>query len=189
MFRYASPAGLALAAALVVVLAVQNRTLRQEHTVLLDRVNFPYAGMWVPATAVTTLDGAPVAVGEPGPGRTQVLLHFTTTCRYCRASLPAWKQVAARLGETEGAGVQLIGVSQDSLDVTRRYAREHALPFPVVRMGDARSVGLFRARAVPLVTVVHESGRVAYARVGALTTEAAVDSVVAVVRAAARVGD
>ena len=47
-------------------------------------------------------------------------------------------------------------------------------------------MGLFRARTVPLITVVNAEGRATYTRYGALRGAAAIDSVVSAARAAAR---
>ncbi|HEX8360754.1 MAG TPA: hypothetical protein VF613_11620, partial [Longimicrobium sp.] len=84
MSRHLPLAALAVAAALVVVLARQNRELRADQTALLDRATVAYAGMWVPAVPATGVDGGELRLGEPGPGGAQVLYFFTTTCRYCK---------------------------------------------------------------------------------------------------------
>lgn len=180
MMRRLPLIALAAAAALVVLLARQNRALRVEHAELLDRATLPYAGMWVPSVPASALDGAALRVGEPGPGGAQLLYFFTTTCQYCRASVPALRAVAARLG----APVTMIGVTDDPAEAARRYVREHALPFPVASVPEKRVSGLFRSRTVPLLTVVNADGRATYTRQGVLEGAAAIDSVVNAARAA-----
>ncbi len=180
MTRHLPLAALAVAAALVVVLARQNRALRADQLALLDRATVAYPGMWVPAVPATATDGAALRVGEPAAGGAQVLYFFTTTCRYCKASVPALKQVAARLDPA----IAMIGVSDEPAEDTRRYTRAHALPFPTASVPGRRVVGLFRARTVPLITVVNADGRATYTRYGALESPTAIDSVVSAARAA-----
>jgi len=180
MTRHLTWIALAAAAALVLVLGRQNQALRTERTALVERATGAYAGMWVPVVGTATLDGAPVRLGEPARGEAQLLYFFTTTCGYCRASAPALKQVAARLGKP----VRMIAVTAEAADTARRYAREHALPFPVASVPDRRVEGLFRARAVPLLTVVNADGRATYTRLGELAGKAAIDSVVRAAAAA-----
>lgn len=186
MTRHLPLVALAAAAALVVVLARQNRELRVEQVALIDRATLPYAGMWVPAVNATSVDGAALRIGEPGRGGAQLLYFFTTTCQYCRASVPALKQVAARLAAPGAQPVAMIGVSDEPAEPTRAYAAGHALPFPVASVPERRVMGLFRSRTVPLLTVVNADGRATYTRQGALQGAAAIDSVVSAARAAAR---
>lgn len=185
MTRHLPLIALAAAAALVLVLARQNRELRVEQVALIDRATLPYAGMWVPAVNATGLDGATLRIGEPGRGGAQLLYFFTTTCQYCRASVPALKQVAARLAEPGARPVAMIGVTDETAEPTRRYAAGHALPFPVASVPERRVMGLFRSRTVPLLTVVNADGRATYTRQGLLESAAAIDSVVSAARAAA----
>lgn len=182
MTRHLPLAALAVAAALVAVLAGQNRSLRAEQMALLDRATVAYPGMWVPSVDATAVDGAALHLGAPARGEAQVLYFFTATCPYCAASVPALKQVAARLD----ARVRMIGVSDEPAETTRRYAQAHGLPFPAASVPGRRVVGLFRARTVPLITVVNAEGRATYTRYGALRGAAAIDSVVSAARAAAR---
>ena len=183
MTRHLPLVALAAAAALVIVLARQNRELRVEQVALIDRATLPYAGMWVPAVSATSMDGATLRIGEPGRGGAQLLYFFTTTCQYCRASIPALKQVAARV---KAPGVAMIGVTDEPAEPTRAYAAGHALPFPVASVPEQRVMGLFRSRTVPLLTVVNADGRATYTRQGVLRGAAAIDSVVSAARAAAR---
>jgi peroxiredoxin len=168
------------ALALVATLGVQSRGMRRSIVALERRAFLPYAGMVVPAVEVTTLVGEPLTIGDPPLEGRQVLLFFTTTCGYCRQTLPAWQQLADTLG---ARGPAVVGVSLDSLRPTLDYVREHWLTFPVVELADARMRALYRAKGVPITLVVAEGGRVVHARMGALTTQGAVDSVLAAVRA------
>jgi peroxiredoxin len=162
------------ALALVATLGVQSRGMRRSIMALERRAFLPYAGMVVPVVEVTSLTGETVTIGDPAVEKRQVLLFFTTTCGYCRETLSAWQQIADSLGVL---GHEAIGVSLDSLRPTIDYVREHALTVPVVELADRRMRALYRAKGVPITLVVAEGGRVLHARMGALTTPNAVDSV------------
>ncbi|MEH6420253.1 peroxiredoxin family protein [Pseudomonas sp. CGJS7] len=160
-------AALALAAALVVALGWQVGRMRADQRWLADRVTQPYVGMYVPRLALTALDGQPLELGQPR-GEVQVLFFFTTTCPYCRASLPQLKLAARQLQAASGGRAELVGVAFASAERTAAYAREHALNFPLIAHDDRRTAALFRARKVPALLVIGRDGRVRYQHVGAI---------------------
>ncbi|HEU4456290.1 MAG TPA: TlpA disulfide reductase family protein [Longimicrobium sp.] len=174
------------ASLLVVVLGVQKRRLDNEVGDLRVQVTRalrePVRGMYMPAFNTATLDGRAATIGSaPGEGR-QVLFVYTTTCRFCLASLPSWKQIAGTLDTLSAARAEVYGVSLDSVEVTRKYAQRHALPYPTVRFPDDKVTSMYRAAAVPVTLVLDEQGRTLYSRVGQLSEPAAVDSVIAAVK-------
>ncbi len=173
---------LTAAAALVVVLSLRVRDLNERYARVFERATRPYAGMFVPTFRTQTLDGVPVTVGEtPGEGR-QVLFVFTTTCPYCKSTLPAWQEIQAALDTVRSVPVAVYGVSLDSVDVTRRYVAANRLPYPVVRFPEDKLVAIYRAGAVPLTVVLDENGRMLHSRLGELKGRPAIDSVLAMVR-------
>jgi peroxiredoxin len=172
--QLAAPAALALAAALVVVLGMRVRTLNRENEALFRLATRPYAGMYVPAFSARSLDGGTVTVGSPA--RRQVLFVFTTTCPYCRSSIPAWTRIGRAAEAAYGRGAA-IGLSLDSADSTQTYARGHALAYPVARFPDARTRSLYRSRTVPVTLVVDSTGRVVFSRVGEVKEGVETDSV------------
>lgn len=180
--RQILPLALAGALALVALLGTQSRSMRDRIVALERRAFLPYAGMVVPAVKATTLTGDTITIGDPPSGGRQVLLFLTTTCGYCRETLPAWRQLAAAL-RSSAEGVEVIGVSLDSPAATVEYVRKESLTFPIVELPDARMRSLYRAKGVPITLVVGDGGRVLHSRMGALTTQSATDSVFAAVRA------
>jgi peroxiredoxin len=171
---------IAVIAAGGVYLVRENRTLADQNRDLLRRAVEPRPGLYVPEADAVTLDGRPVVLGQVG--RRQLLVFFNTTCRYCRASVPAWRQIAERL--VGDSGLAMYGVALDSAAAVTAYAAQHELRFPLMARPDPRLVALYRVAIVPLVLVV-EDGRVAYARMGLLETAAAIDSVLHAARASA----
>lgn len=177
--RLVIPGVAAAALVLVTVLAVQNGRLRTEIADLRYRSIRPQAGQFVPAFVAPTITGDTVKIVSGDTATRQVLPVFTATCRYCEASVPAWNDLTHRVA-LEGGTV--LGVSLDSLDQTRLYARQHRLEYPVIRFPSEAYRRMYHANTVPITMVIDGGGRVIYARMGVLEIDAAKDSVVAAVR-------
>ncbi len=177
-----SRVALVAALALVVTLAYQKRSLRAQYADLVRRVAEPHPGIFVPTFSTHTLGGAPVTIGAAASGRQQVLLVFTTTCPYCRASIPAWQQLAEVIDTIKEPATETIGISLDSVGPTQHYVQENRLNYPVLLFPEFKLQLLYRARAVPLVMVLDATGRVIYSRLGPITDSSAADSVLSAVR-------
>ena len=166
---------------LVVLLARQNGALAERATRLERRAFEPYPGMWVPTVTATTLDGAPLVVGERTDGARQLLFVFSTTCPYCEASLPAWREIATAAAAPPEPRTVVTGIVVDSGDADA-YRRAHGFGFPVARFPSAKARSMYRMRSVPLVLLLDAEGRVLYSRTGVLRDRTATDSVLAAVR-------
>jgi cytochrome oxidase Cu insertion factor (SCO1/SenC/PrrC family) len=184
--RLLGPIALLVAAALVVTLAVQKRSLTIQYMELQQRDRLPYVGLWVPTFDATTLEGEPVVIGRAEEGTRQVIFLFDTTCPFCRTSLPAWENLSDRLASVGEPVVQVYGISLSPEAETRPYVDEHGLTFPVLRFPDDKLRSLYRANGVPQVIVLDHEGRVIHTRPGELEEGAALDSVFA---AAVRISD
>jgi len=163
---------LSLATGMVVSLARSNQGLVLERNQLFRVATQAHRGMYVPRVDATTLSGTSIVLGEPG--RRQLLYFFTTTCPYCLASVPVWKDLVTEAARSD---VQVVGVAMDSAAHVERYRSDHGLTFPIVLLDDDRIAALYRATRVPLTLLVSETGRVEHARTGELTNAAAIDSV------------
>ena len=164
------------ASILVVVLALQNRDLRANQQILIDRIRYPYVGLTIPPASAIALNGDTVVIGTLGAARQQLLFFFTVSCEFCLRSLPAWNALADTLA-AGNLNALVYGVSLSSEDSTRAFVRAHPLRFPVVRFVDARMRALYRARAVPVAVVVSPLGIYSFTSLGALVTAAVKDSV------------
>jgi len=168
---------LLVALGLDVALGIETRSLRAAYQDLGNRVREPHAGIFVPTFRTATLRGDSLTVGALARSGRQVVFVFTTTCPYCRASLPAWRQLAYDADTSRVMHVQVLGISWDSVEQTRRYAAEQGLTFPIVRFPERKLGVLYRARAVPVTLVLDSMGRVLFGHVGVLTDTLARDSV------------
>lgn len=163
------------ASALVVVLGLQNRGLREDRDRLTDRAAYAYAGMYVPVVDAPRIDGGRLALGAPD-GAMQLVFFFNETCAYCLRSAPAVVDVAGKLQREFGGRIAMIGVCQCAPDKARNYARTHGFAFPVVTVSAQRALALYRARGVPMLLAVDREGRVRHAIQGVFDTKAQVDS-------------
>jgi peroxiredoxin len=177
--RLFAPIVVLAAAALVVTLAVQKRSLVKQYMELQQRELLPYEGMWVPTFEAVTLDGELVVIGEAEGGSRQVLLILDTTCSFCRASLPAWEDLSGRLASVGEPVVHVYGISLSPVAETRLYVDEHGLTFPVLRFPDEKIRYLYRANGVPQVIVLDHEGRVIHTRPGELDEGEELDSLFA----------
>ncbi len=173
---------LTVALALVGVLGTQNRSLERRYAALAEQARLPYVGLTVPPFDAATLDGDSVRIGKSGEGSAQILFFFTTTCPYCRATLPAWNRIASEAGKQ--GEVAIYGIQLDSAQSGLEYAEEHGLGFPLVTLPDPRIRQWYRVRLVPTTVVLDRTGLVVYARGGEITARETIDSVLAATRKA-----
>lgn len=167
-------------AGLTVVLALQNRALRTRNRQLQREAILPQLGQVLPTARLATVQGDSVTLGQlRTPLRRQVLITFSTTCEFCRAAVPLWRelaQVAARYPE-----VSVVGIGVDSLSQVRNFADSVHLPFPVTHL-DGKWLELFKVQFVPNVMVVDSDGRIMATRMGPIPAGPALDSLLTVIR-------
>ncbi len=98
-------------------------------------------------------------------------------CReFCKASLSAWKRIAGEFAAN--SQVEVVGISVDSVQVTREYVEEHGLEFPVVSFTDRKLRALYRAGITPQTLIIDAEGKVSFTRIGAVTETGAIDSII-----------
>jgi peroxiredoxin len=137
-----------------------------------------HSGSVVPAFRTVDLSGDSLSVGEAADADTrQLLFFFTTTCPYCRATLPIWVQLADSLEHVSHPRIQVIALSLDSMPATSRYVADHHLAFRVATFPSAKVKRLYRAGMVPATIVLDHEGRVLYGRTGLLDRPEVRDSI------------
>lgn len=166
---------LALTSVLLITIARDRNALADRYERARRLAMLGYPGMYVPVRGATTMAGDSIVLGDPGVGRRQLIFFLTTSCPYCRASLPAWKRLAEDAGRL--GRIDVVGVGFESTRRLSEYAGEHGLSFPMVALDDRRTAALFRAHRVPLTMIVDQAGRVLLTRVGELVLDSSVDSV------------
>ena len=170
--------GLIAVSALCIALATEFRDLSRSYDVLRQRSGLPHAGYFMPTFSARTMAGDSVQIGATsGVRHRQLVFVLTTTCPYCRQTLPIWAALADSVRRLSGWTVDVVGISLDSVDVTRTYGETHGVAYPLVTFPSRKLKQLYRARAVPQTLVLDEEGRVLYARTGLLEPAATLDSV------------
>jgi len=175
---------LGVAAALLLVLALQNRTLRAQAEKLCERATEPYVGLVVPSFHALPLAGDSVTIGEAAPGELQLLFVFSTRSGECLETLPAWTTIVSELNPASAPEVAVYGISLDPEPETRRYVAEHSLRFPVLRFPQRKLARLYRTGRVPLTLVLDHEGEIVHSHSGALTEPAPLDSLISALRQA-----
>lgn len=170
-------AGCTATAALVVLLAKRVADLSKAYSELTTRSTLPHPGYVVPTLHAVALDGDSIVVGQVAdPSGRQVVFVFTTTCPYCRATLPVWQLIFDSLARQQPNGVQVVAMSLDSTTLTSAYAAEHGIRYPIAFFPDWKAPRFFRARAVPQTLVLSHLGEVLYAHIGLLEEGPGLDS-------------
>jgi alkyl hydroperoxide reductase subunit AhpC len=98
------------------------------------------------------------------------------------ATLPVWAQFADSAARIRGRHAQILGVSLDSLQQTRRYAAQNHIRYPLVTFPNEKIRRLYRAGSVPQTVVLDAGGLVLYAHVGRLENGPALDSLYTTIR-------
>jgi thiol-disulfide isomerase/thioredoxin len=169
---------LLLACGLVVVLGKRQIELNRAYVELKRRASQPHEGYGVPAFLAHTLAGDTVTVGEIADSSArQVLFVLTTTCPYCKATLPVWAGLADSLHRLGGGKVRVLALSLASLRRAGIYVTEHRIRYPVATFPSDKFRRLYRAGSVPQTVVLDASGQVLFAHVGRLTAGPVLDSI------------
>jgi peroxiredoxin len=169
---------LVLALALVLLLGRRLDALGEQYNTVRRLASKLHAGSVVPAFRAATLNGDSLTIGEAaGPDTRQVLFVLTTTCPYCKATLPVWARLADSLTRLPNHSIQVIAISLDSIEATRRYVEDHGLSYPVITFPSPKLRRLYRAGTVPETVVLDKEGRVLHARTGLLDRPAVLDSI------------
>lgn len=154
-------AAFVLLSLLIAVLGFRVRQLKE----LVDELRpKPKVGLWVPPYHATTLDGAPVALGNP-QGQFQPFYFFSPTCPVCKQVEPKVAAIQQRIA-TAHAPVDMYGVSAVPLDMLRGYAAEGRGTYPLIPLEPKKMVSLMEVHSVPTMVVVDKERVIQWANVG-----------------------
>jgi len=99
-----------------------------------------------------------------------VVNFWATWCEPCREEVPVLIRVQAKY---EANGVQVVGISVDSVDKVRQFANEYRIEYPLV-IGSIAVIEVTRrlgnkAAGLPYTVVIDRSGRVVKTHLGAIS--------------------
>lgn len=164
----------------LLMLSHSSMALRERVRELRRRNVLLYEGLLLPTVTAQSTAGSAITVGEQRSGGVQLLVFLGTTCRFSLASLPELRRLSDSLALMPG--VEIIGLSPDSLPLTRDFLAKQPLPFPLATLGP-KEAALFRVRAFPTVTLLDSAGVIRFVRFGTLEAAEATDSILQHVRA------
>lgn len=162
--------GALLVAYLIYALAAENRELKA--TIAELQQGPPADGLQVGESlsdvALESLEGSTGSLAGLAP-EGGVVVFLTTTCPYCKQTLPTWSDLAARYAER---GVPFAGVSFHDRADTAAYAEAESIPFPLWVLSDFEEAPAVRVPSVPFTALVGPDGRVLRAWLGPIDAEA-----------------
>lgn len=127
------------------------------------RERLVYVGMVLPELPVLLDDNAvPLGSLVPNGG---VIAFVTTTCEYCRASLPMFSRLDE---ETSVLGLPFYAISLHDPERTRAFVSTHKIAWPVLAVVNP-GASLDVIDAIPLTVVVSASGVLAHVEYGLIT--------------------
>jgi peroxiredoxin len=89
---------------------------------------------------------------------------YKSSCASSKQMFPFLERLNARHGAD---GLTVLGISQDSANITRSFARRYGITFPLLLEGDDYPVSrAFDIMATPTVFLIEPGGTVAYATMG-----------------------
>lgn len=94
-----------------------------------------------------------------------VLAIYKSSCPACKAMMPLLNRLVDRYGAD---GLQIVGVAQDSANVTRSFIRRSGgLAYPVLIEGDEYPLSrAFGISATPALVLIRQDGTIAFASMG-----------------------
>jgi peroxiredoxin len=91
---------------------------------------------------------------------------YKSSCASSKQMFPMLERLHLRYG---GNGLTVLGVSQDSPNITRSFARRYGLTFPLIVEGEEYPVSsAFEIMATPTVFLIQPDGTVSYVTMGFL---------------------
>lgn len=121
----------------------------------------------LPSFKSLTLSEKPVEVAYDGTSK-YLQFIFSPTCGTCRQEIATLNRLTPRFQES---GYQVIGISIDPIDESRRYMKDLQLAFETVIMPSMALRRTYRVVSVPQTMLVSPQGRVEWVHYGGLTDE------------------
>jgi peroxiredoxin len=136
-------------------------------------------GDYVPTFSASTTNGDSVVIGKLNDTTArQVIFIMTSTCPYCRKTIPSWRRIALRLSSNPARRIKVLALTPDSLNNAKWFGDSEKFPFPLVVFPNRKLVQLSRATVVPQTIVLNSDGRVLYSKTGLIASKLLEDSVV-----------
>lgn len=110
----------------------------------------------IPNFTFATLDGQQQKLYEKLQYDKGIVLLMTTSCGFCAKEIEKWKEQMADVP----SGVQLIGISNDSLGKLSNYAREKGIAFTMLCDQGGKFFEQYQVKSFPVLVLVNENKKV-----------------------------
>jgi peroxiredoxin len=111
----------------------------------------------------STADG-PISIADALANGPVLVGLYKSSCQASKTMFPFLERLHQRHA---GTPLTVLGVSQDSLNITRSFARRGGITFPILVEGDEYPVSkAFDIMSTPTVYLIKEDGTVAYETMG-----------------------
>ncbi len=120
-------------------------------------------GVKAPALELQQTDGRQFTLGAALGGGPVVLAFFRTDCPICQFSFPFLERIRRRYGHGQSL---LLGISQNDLKTTRRFAQEYDLGMPLALDAVGAVSRAWGVTIVPTLFSIGRDGNIARSIVG-----------------------
>lgn len=87
-----------------------------------------------------------------------MLFFFTTTCPICKRNMPIWEELYQ--WNNSSHKFTIVGVSLDSVELTKKYIKENSIPFTVVIASRSEMQNGWKISHVPQTILIDQRKRV-----------------------------
>ena len=98
--------------------------------------------------------------------KSTLLFILSTTCPHCDNNLPSWNLITTRNPNDINT---VIGISTQSLTLTKNYYENRDIGFPLVVAADTSFSTKFKIQGVPMTILVNPGGSIGNVWMGELT--------------------
>ena len=135
----------------------------------LNTLNTDVLGQQLPDTVWQDLDGGTHQF-QDWPDKILIINHWATWCPPCRAELPLLMDFQTAYADR---GVQVIGISHDSLELARPFVDDMGINYPQLLAGASQGLqwanSLGAHGGLPFTVVFDQSGKLTYTKLGLLS--------------------
>ena len=118
----------------------------------------------IPETSFTDAEGIEQDLSQLLASGPLLVGIYKSSCASSKQMFPFLERIYQR---HKDRGLQVIGVAQDSANITRSFARRYGITFPIVIEGDSYPISRgFDIAATPTVFLIARDGDVSYTTMG-----------------------
>jgi peroxiredoxin len=150
------------------MLILQNRELKRRLNSVAGPAEPLKPGEQVKPLKAQDLDGKLIQLSYRGAVKKHLLFVFSTKCPHCEKNLPRWQSIVENKASS---GCDIIGISVQGIEDTRRYAMAKSMPFRIVSALDTAFIQNYKITGFPETIMIEEDGSVKNIWVGELSTE------------------